>query len=112
MKLALTENDVAKVEMQLDQAGDILLEINELVADNEAVLASALLRRYKDKTDGIALNITDENVSDVKDRFEEIISQQAEHMKTLTAILLVIVGFCYKTGLRAILLRGHQIAQG
>lgn len=86
IELALAESDVKRIEIQLAQAESILLEIEGLVADHEPLLASALLKRYQNRTNGISLELTAENISEVQDRFESIIEGQAKHIKALIAI--------------------------
>ncbi len=85
-ELAMAETEVGKAEIQLEQAGDILLEIEQLIADDQDHLASSLLKRYQNKTNGITLNLSEENMKEVKERLLPILEGQAEHMKTLTAI--------------------------
>ncbi len=85
-ELAMAENEVRKAEIQLEQAGDILLEIEQLIADDKDHLASSLLKRYQNKTNGITFDLSDENMEEVKERLLPILEGQAGHMKTLTAI--------------------------
>ncbi len=85
-ELAMAENEVRKAEIQLEQAGDILLEIEQLIADDRDHLASSLLKRYQNETNGITLNLSDENMKEVKERLLPILEDQAEHMKTLISI--------------------------
>lgn len=86
IELALAETEVRRAEIRLNQAGDILLEIETLVATNKAHLASTLLKRYQFRTNNITFDLTEENVREVKERFEFLVKGQAEHMNTLTAI--------------------------
>jgi len=86
IELLLAESEVKRAEIRLKQAGDILLEIETLIALDKAHLASTLLKRYQNKTNNITLNLTAENVREVKERFVPLIEGQASHMKTLTAI--------------------------
>lgn len=86
LELALAENEVERAEIRLRQAGDILLEMEALIAADKAHLASTLLKRYENRTNGITMDLTEENMKQVKERFANLIEGQAEHMKTLTAI--------------------------
>lgn len=86
MELLLAETEVKRAEIRLRQAGDILLEIETLIASDQAHLASTLLKKYQNKTNNITLKLTVENVREVKERFVPLIEGQAGHMKTLMAI--------------------------
>lgn len=86
MELALADTDVQRLEISLRQAGDLLFEIETLISLEKPHLASTLLKRYRNKTNNISLNLTEDNVLEVKERFNFIMKGQSQHMKTLTAI--------------------------
>lgn len=85
-ELALASSDVQKVEIQLAQAEDALLEMQELLQAGEPGLAATLLEQYQNRTNSFSLELTEQNEEELSEKFESLAKKQANHMKVLTAI--------------------------
>ena len=85
-ELALASSDVRKVELQLAQAEDALLEMQELLEDGEPGLAATLLKRYQNRTDNFSLELSEQNEDELSEKFISLIQKQADNMKVLTSI--------------------------
>lgn len=85
-ELALASSDVNKVEVQLAQAEDALLEMQQLMEDGEPGLAATLLKRYQNRTNTFSLELSEKNENELSEKFISLIEKQANHMKVLTAI--------------------------
>lgn len=86
MELALAPTDVAKVEIQLAQAEDALLEMQELLKLGQPEQAQQLLDRYHEQANTFSLHLSDENVQELSKKFLSLVEKQANHMKVMTAI--------------------------
>lgn len=86
VELILAGDGVAKIEVELRQAGDILLEMEDLVAEGKANLVSTLLKRYQKRTEEL-VGVLESNVAIVGgNTVIPLIEKQAEQIKLLTVI--------------------------
>ncbi|MEZ4087507.1 MAG: DUF5667 domain-containing protein [Candidatus Gracilibacteria bacterium] len=85
-ELALAPTDVEKVGVQLAQAEDALLEMQDLLKAGNTEQAAELLNRYHERTNGFSLNVADQNEEELRELFMSLIGKQATHMKVMTSI--------------------------
>lgn len=85
-ELALASSDVQRVEIQLAQAEDALLEMQSLLQAGEPGLAATLLAQYQSRTNSFTLELTEQNQEELGEKFRSLVEKQANHMKVLTAI--------------------------
>lgn len=86
LDIALATTDLNRVEIQLDQAEGLLLEIEGLLKDGKTNLASSLLKRYQNKINSISLRLSEDNKEQISESFMTIAERQVQQMKVLTAI--------------------------
>ena len=85
-ELALAPTDVDKVGVQLAQAEDALLEMQELLKAGQTEQAAELLNRYHERANGFSLNVADQNEEELRELFVAFVGKQATHMKVMTSI--------------------------
>jgi len=87
--LLLADNRVEKIHLMISQAENKLLEIQELLNVNKAGYAGLLLNDYKDKMDQLVLTVAQVENQDI---LLDLVTQQIQQIKVMTAIESMLVG--------------------
>lgn len=86
VEIMIAETELDKIKIRLKQAEGMLFEVQELLEDGKYNLASTLLKRYQNHTNGLSLTFSEQNVKELKDSFVSLLERQFDHIKILTAI--------------------------
>lgn len=86
VEIMLAETEMAKITVRLKQAEGMLFEIQELLNEGKYNLASTLLKRYQNHTNGLSLTFSEQNVKDLNEKFVSLLERQFDQIKVLTAI--------------------------
>ena len=77
---------VDKIQVVLSQSEDKLLEMQDLIKAGKTDIAQVLLSRYQDQMNQFVVKISSDNYDQIKDSLDDLIGQQIQQIKVLTAI--------------------------
>ena len=100
--LLLVDSDIDRTLMQLTQAEDKLLEIQDLVTKGNLNQANGVLGGYKRQMDAFVLKVNPDTTTDFKNKLVPLLNRQFDHIKVLTSIEKSLDGHNQQTFLRSI----------
>lgn len=86
IEVNFARDEMERVEVQVAQAGDILLEMEDLINEDKANLVSTLLKRYSNRSEEFVSMLAEGRLNMGEERKISLIKQQVEQIKVLTAI--------------------------